>query len=370
MTKLFLGFLVVIFLNLFFGVVTSKLSDFNIYSSILMLQNKINNNILKIMNYHSTQQRSLLIFRELGKDRSAERFKEVGVILDKKIDSTVNYFDEIIIKQDSIDSHELENSGVLRETRALFDTTVKRNNMVFNKGFSSLVPALKQDKGDSKINRVNRIIDRADSNLVQGLARTDSLVKVMSKSRIYSINERIREIRRLTVFVLFFVMLFSIFFAFFFSRVITKHLRNLQKAAEKVAKGDFDVDLEGYRNDEIGDLAKSFFDMAYDLRDTQNELVRSKRMAAIGEVVASVNHEINNPLMVISGNAQYLDMMLDDEKDKEIKERIKVIIEESNRISTVTRKLREIKKTVVEDYTSSGEQMLNLEKSAEDDYEE
>ncbi|HAJ78531.1 MAG TPA: hypothetical protein DCO75_02065, partial [Fibrobacteres bacterium] len=44
-------------------------------------------------------------------------------------------------------------------------------------------------------------------------------------------------------------------------------------------------------------------------------------------------------------------------------ELIQKILEETERISRVTKKLREIKNPVVEDYTASGEQMINLDKS-------
>lgn len=40
------------------------------------------------------------------------------------------------------------------------------------------------------------------------------------------------------------------------------------------------------------------------LQRTQQQLVQSAKLAAIGELAASVAHEINNPLMVILGNAQ------------------------------------------------------------------
>ena len=63
------------------------------------------------------------------------------------------------------------------------------------------------------------------------------------------------------------------------------------------------MDPTGYPSDEIGDVATAFFEMSIDLKNTQEELIKSKRLATIGEIVASVNHEINNPLMIISGNA-------------------------------------------------------------------
>ena len=49
---------------------------------------------------------------------------------------------------------------------------------------------------------------------------------------------------------------------------------------------------------------------------------------------------------------------------QEMKDRVRAILDETERISQVTRKLREIKNPVVEDYTSSGEQMINLDKSS------
>jgi signal transduction histidine kinase len=42
------------------------------------------------------------------------------------------------------------------------------------------------------------------------------------------------------------------------------------------------------------------------LRRAQEQLVQSAKLAAIGELAASVAHELNNPLMVISGRAQLL----------------------------------------------------------------
>ena len=155
---------------------------------------------------------------------------------------------------------------------------------------------------------------------------------------------------------------FALLFAFLFSRAITVSLRKLKLSARLIAKGNFDFDPKGYPRDEIGELAKALFDMAFDLKNAQEELVKSKRLAAIGEVVASVNHEINNPLMIISGNAQFLEMSMEG-YPADLRERLKAIIEETERISRVTRKLREIKNPVVEDYTSSGEQMINLDKS-------
>jgi nitrogen fixation/metabolism regulation signal transduction histidine kinase len=176
------------------------------------------------------------------------------------------------------------------------------------------------------------------------------------------IEHRIDEVKRQTIFILSGIVIIAIGFAFIFSRGFTNSMRRLKESAGAIGKGKFDFNPEGYPHDEIGDLAMAFYEMSTDLKTAQEELVKSRRLAAIGEVVASVNHEINNPLMIISGNAQFLEMSMAN-YPPEMKDRVKTILEETERISSVTRKLREIKNPVVEDYTSSGEQMINLEKS-------
>ena len=104
--------------------------------------------------------------------------------------------------------------------------------------------------------------------------------------------------------------------------------------------------------------------MAVNLRKNQEELVKSKRLAAIGEIVASVNHEMNNPLMIISGNAQFLEMTLMEEYPAAMQERVRAILHETERISTITKKLREIKNPVAGEYGHSDRGMIDLDKSS------
>ncbi|MCX7725707.1 MAG: HAMP domain-containing protein, partial [Chitinispirillaceae bacterium] len=191
----------------------------------------------------------------------------------------------------------------------------------------------------------------------------ESIVDFQTNQYIKEVELRIKGVKEMTIYIIVGVTVTAMIFGLWFSTYITNSLRRLKSAAATIGRGDFNVDPHGYPNDEIGDLASAFFQMSIDLKNAQESLIRSKRLAAIGEIVASVNHEINNPLMIISGNAQFLKMMMTN-YPQEMQERVQTILEEAERISRVTKKLREIKNPIVEDYTSSGEQMINLDKSA------
>lgn len=52
-----------------------------------------------------------------------------------------------------------------------------------------------------------------------------------------------------------------------------------------------------------------------DLRETQSQLIQTGKLASIGELVAGIAHELNQPLMVIRGNAQLFARMIKKSKD-------------------------------------------------------
>ena len=106
----------------------------------------------------------------------------------------------------------------------------------------------------------------------------------------------------------------------FLVRKVTQPLRVLRDSAEAVGRGDFSQRVEVHSADECGELAAVFNQMTENLKTsreqleqtvetlktTQAQLVQSEKLSGIGEFVAGVAHELNNPLTSVMGFSELL----------------------------------------------------------------
>ncbi|MDY7225375.1 sensor histidine kinase [Hyalangium rubrum] len=86
---------------------------------------------------------------------------------------------------------------------------------------------------------------------------------------------------------------------------LNRRLRSLLEGAERIGRGEFNSALPEGTRDELGTLARGFNQMARELEASNARLVQSARLAALGQTVASVGHEINNPLAYVINNLAY-----------------------------------------------------------------
>lgn len=94
---------------------------------------------------------------------------------------------------------------------------------------------------------------------------------------------------------------------------ITRPLRDLRDSAEAIRRGDFSQRVQATSRDECAELADAFNRMTESLeqtiarlKTTQAQLVQSEKLAGIGEFVAGVTHELNNPLTSVIGFAELM----------------------------------------------------------------
>ena len=113
------------------------------------------------------------------------------------------------------------------------------------------------------------------------------------------------------------------------SRLIPAIRRELIEAQSRRDKKRAEQELEKYRN-HLEDLVH---ERTRELQDVQSELLRKERMALLGQLVATVSHEICNPLAVIRNAAFLLGRKVDQKND--VFEYVKIIereVDAANRI--------------------------------------
>jgi signal transduction histidine kinase len=111
----------------------------------------------------------------------------------------------------------------------------------------------------------------------------------------------------------------SFLVAFLLSRYMTKiisvPIQNLTKISQKVThESDFSIQVPVNSQDEIGSLTQSFNHLISKVdvlleeqrQSAQAQLIQNEKLSSLGQMIAGVAHEINNPISCISGNINYL----------------------------------------------------------------
>jgi len=121
----------------------------------------------------------------------------------------------------------------------------------------------------------------------------------------------------------------------FLSRIVVRPVEHLRNGVMQLSAQNFNATVPATSDDEVGDLARAFNAMAVRLRearDRQQQLFQKDKLASLGELSASLAHEIRNPVGVINASAALLDKADTERKRTEL---IHMIREESARVANL-----------------------------------
>ena len=185
--------------------------------------------------------------------------------------------------------------------KALFITSGKSEGTyeIINQEYdtNSLVSALKLNNGTFAF--VNSSLDPIESTVV------------------------ILKNQLLVITIITILLAFTI--SYFISIHISKPIENISNEAKHLAKGNFNIDFAENDILEINELAKT-------LNYTKNELIKTDELRR--DLMANVSHDLKTPLTMIKAYAEMSTDLHSDNKEKQ-KEDMKIIINETNRLTTL-----------------------------------
>ena len=172
------------------------------------------------------------------------------------------------------------------------------------------------------------------AQLLVGRTTADGSYTVLVTTSLVHVAEASNVLSTLLPLAAALIFVFAMSAAWLFSEWFTKPLRQLSRAARQMAKGNYAVQVESRRSDELGDLAQDFNHMA-------EEVQRAAQMQR--DLLANVSHDLRTPLTLIKGYAETVrDLTGDDKAHRD--EQMNIIVDETDRLTALVSSVMELSK--------------------------
>ncbi len=254
--------------------------------------------------------------------------------------STFNYSLSSLLRESFDDAFKANDTGKISEiiqslkgrdmVAYIYAVDTKTDKVFFSSSPQIIGKSAQEAKRDLFLKYQNREITETSSS-----TRDYTLYMGMPVQRIAStyLNSLLENVK---IFLTLFLLI-GIFASAIISQIILNPLNQLTKGVKEFANGNFDFRLKESNFAEINELVDAYNYMAFQLHDlydslelkvqertlaleranqeikeTQAMMVHSEKMRSLGELVAGIAHEINNPVNFIHGNIMILDKYVKD----------------------------------------------------------
>ncbi len=195
------------------------------------------------------------------------------------------------------------------------------------------------------------------SGMTQARRRLRRLRTRLRRRMTYNLSARVRQTARSlentesrTLIIYVALTLFAVLIAvamMLMAHFTLRPLRVLRESSRRIGRGDYDHRVPIRAKDEIGELAEEFNAMASALREREERLIETERLAAkaerlatVGRAAAQIPHEVRNPLSAIGLNTEMLEEELaavgESPAVSEARALLKAIQREIDRLTEIT----------------------------------
>jgi signal transduction histidine kinase len=139
---------------------------------------------------------------------------------------------------------------------------------------------------------------------------------------------------------------------FVLTQLVVRPLGHLRRATALMTAGDWEPRIAEEGPKEFADLASAFNQMTASLSVQREQIIRSEKLASVGQLAAGVAHEIGNPLAAILGYVDILRSDLAGKCDLPVADRqdaLDRVKAETQRIHRIIRELLEFSRPSRED---------------------
>lgn len=297
----------------------------------IILSNAFNIGLILLIGFFAMQNLNLMLtklrFVEIADDLNAS-FLEMRL-------SEKNYF-------------LYHDESALLDLKEKIDSTMKSVDLV-GKDISRAIGQENLDQLKSYLNRYSQVVDDVNTSR-RGDMQMEAILRTKGKNlREFSntitrlerkgVNDIIAKSKNVLFYSFWAVVATAVIVSHFISQRILRSLRQIQRLAKSISQGNFNK-IEGVAPaDEFGSVITAINSMSEELRNREEELIQSKKLASLGILTAGVAHELTNPLNNISMIAQNYQEFYDVLSERNRLELMKKIEGETERIAEIVKNL-------------------------------